>query len=80
MRVPQFLNAVAIPFLVVAWIYSFYGALFCLWMLAHPLYTGEVWKWRLGYWLTGIAAITAATTARIIQSVRRRRRRLRPSA
>ena len=70
-RFRQVLEAAVAPLLVVAWVYSFYGALFCLWMLSHPLYTGVVWKWRLSYWLAVIVVITALIVVRFVRWVRR---------
>ena len=65
MRFRLILETAVIPLLVAAWVYCVYGALFCLWMLAHPIYTGVVWKWRLSYWLAGIAMITALIVGRV---------------
>lgn len=36
---------------------SLYQTLFCVWMLAHPLYSSSVWKTRLGIRLATTLAL-----------------------
>lgn len=60
--------------LVVGVVISIYQILFCVWMLAHPMYASTEWETRLGIRLATLLALGGAILFIVVMRRRRKHR------